>query len=198
MIVISATACAPIGATPGTCTVGETLSCRCMGGATGTLTCVSPEGSWTACGCPTKEGPDVAVPPAPPPPTTCGGTACAPFTEEDSEIGAKGCCTDDGRCGASSDFLFGTQCVPRGAPAGTESAECPSESGHFIDLEGCCRPDGACGLSIDTVPNFDLGCLERTEMERLINTGAAARNRLSQTFLLPVVPASFPAKRCTP
>jgi hypothetical protein len=73
---------------------------------------------------------------------------------------------------------------------------CPSESANFIDLEGCCRPDGSCGLSIDTVPNFDLGCLERTEMERLLNAGSFQRDQLSRTFLLPVRPASFAALAC--
>ena len=189
-------ACAPSGAAPGVaCEVGASVACRC-GARSGTMTCVSPEGGWTACGCATKEGPDVAEPPAPPPPASCGGVECAPFTEEDAEIGAKGCCTPDGRCGATITFLFGTQCVPRGGPPGVEHPACPSESANFIDLEGCCRPDGSCGLSIDTVPNFDLGCLERTEMERLINRGSAARDKLSQTFLLPVVPASFAALTC--
>ncbi|MFT3712408.1 MAG: hypothetical protein QM817_32575 [Archangium sp.] len=178
------------------CTVGETRECKCNTG-TATMTCVAPEGAWTACGCASREGVDVAVAPAPPPPSSCGGTACAPMTEEDTEVGAKGCCTDDGRCGASSDFIFGTQCVPRGGDVGRASDSCPSESANFIDLEGCCRPDGSCGLSIDTVPNFDLGCLERTEMERLVNSGSASRDKLSRTFFLPVVPASFSAKQCS-
>ncbi|MFO0595219.1 MAG: hypothetical protein U0228_07940 [Myxococcaceae bacterium] len=185
-------------AKPGTCEVGETRACRCGQGETGQMTCVAPEGAWTACGCASKAGVDVAVPPAPPPPTSCGGVTCAPFTEEDTAVGAKGCCTVDGRCGASSRFLFGEQCLPRGGPVGTKSDACPDESGNFIDLEGCCRPDGSCGLSIDTVPNFDVGCVERTEMERWVNAGAQERNKLSQTFLLPVVPASYAATSCGP
>ncbi|MBL8916856.1 MAG: hypothetical protein JNM17_39500 [Archangium sp.] len=191
---LTISACSNTGALP--CTVGETRGCRCNTG-TATMTCVAPEGAWTACGCTSREGVDVAVPPAPPPPSSCGGSTCAPMTEEDTEVGAKGCCTDDNRCGASSSFIFGTQCVPRGGDAGRENDACPSESANFIDLEGCCQPDGSCGLSIDTVPNFDLGCLERTEMERLINAGSADRDRLSRTFFLPVVPASFAAKQCS-
>lgn len=179
-----------------TCEVGTTRACTC-GNSAGVATCLAPEDVWTECGCASSSGPDVAVAPAPPAPTTCGGQSCAPFTEEDTEVGAKGCCTTSGTCGSASRFLFGAQCLERGGPVGRPSDECPSESIAFVDVEGCCRPDGACGLSIDAVPNFDLGCLERTEMERLLNAGSGDRNTLSSVFFLPVRPASFAAKACT-
>lgn len=190
--------CANSGVVTGeACAVSEPRACKC-GRFDGTQTCIAPEGVWSACGCASSSGPDVAVAPAPPAPTSCGGASCAPYTEEDTEVGAKGCCTSDGACGSSSSFLFGGACVRRGGDPGTQNAACPSESINFADFEGCCRPDGACGLSIDTVPNFDLGCLERTEMERLVNQGSGDRDQLSSVFFLPVKPASFAAKACSP
>lgn len=155
-------------------------------------------GTWTRCGCPAPEGPDVYVPPTPPPAQECGGLRCAAYTEEDTEVGAKGCCTGDGRCGSASGFLFGDACLARGGDAGRAHPACPSESVNFVDLVGCCRPDGRCGLSIDQVPNFDLGCVERSEMAQRLNDGAGQRNLLSIVFFLPVTPASFPPLRCAP
>lgn len=181
---------------PGGCPVGATEVCQCAGGTGGTRTCVTPEGLWTACGCAAPGGPRVAVVPEPPAPQVCGGSACASFTEEDTEVGAKACCTTSGGCGSKSAFLFGAACVARGGPVGAPAPECPDESINFVDLRGCCRPDGACGLSIDDVPNFDLGCVERSAMERLMNDGAADRNLLSAVFFIPVKPASFPARQC--
>ena len=136
--------------------------------------------------------------PAPPPPQSCGLQKCAQYVEEGSEVGAKGCCTKELKCGSKSEFLFGDQCLPRGGAAGTKKAECNDESVNFVDLDGCCRSDGKCGLSIDAVPNFDLGCLERTAMAKLLNDGAAKRKLLSAVFFLPVKDAVFPAKSCTP
>lgn len=181
---------------PGGCSVGVTEPCQCAGGQEGTRTCVTPEGLWTACGCASPGGPRVAVVPEPPAPQICGGTTCGAYLEEDTEVGAKGCCTPSGACGSKSKFLFGDACVARGGPPGAPASECPDESINFVDLRGCCRPDGACGLSIDDVPNFDLGCLERTAMERLMNEGAGDRNLLSAVFFIPVKPASFAARQC--
>lgn len=184
--------------TPGGCAVGEAQVCSCGGTSSGSRTCVTPEGLWTACGCATEGGPAVAVRPAPPAPQICGAQTCAPYLEEDTEVGAKGCCTSQGTCGSRSKFLFGDACVERGGDPGKQApAECPDESVNFVDLVGCCRPDGACGLSIDEVTNFDLGCLERTEVARLLNDGAGDRNFLSTIFFIPVKPASFPARSCT-
>ncbi len=191
------TSCATGTATTPTCQVGETRACHC-GVGPGVETCVTPEGGWSACGCASAKGPDVAVPPAPPPPTSCGAMSCTPYTMEDSEVGAKACCTTSGACGSSSTFLFGDACVARGGPVGTASTECPSESINFVDLEGCCRPDGQCGLSIDAVPNFDLGCVERTTMQKLLNDGSGQRDLLALVVFLPQRKASFPAKSCHP
>ena len=181
----------------GGCVVGVTDACTCGGGSTGSRTCVTPEGLWSACGCSTEGGSTVAVPPAPPAPQVCSGTTCAAYTEEDSEVGAKGCCTTAGACGSKSQFIFGAACVERGGPAGTPApSECPDESIDFLDLEGCCRPDGACGLTADVVPNFDLGCIERTQMQKLLNDGAADRNLLTTLSFRAVRPASFAARAC--
>ena len=179
------------------CTPGEVRECGCLA-ATGSQTCVAQNGVWSACGCTTAVGSDVVVPPAPPAVSQCGVTACAAFTEEDSEVGAKGCCTSSGACGSSSKFLFGTQCLPRGADPGKPNAACPAESGNFIDLEGCCRSDGFCGLTIDAVTNFDLGCIERTQMQKWVNDGSDDRDSLSRVFFLQVKDVSWPAIRCTP
>lgn len=179
------------------CSTGETRACSCAL-ASGSQTCIAPNGVWSGCGCTQKVGADVVVPPAPPPVSQCGGVTCAPYPEEDSEVGAKGCCTSSGACGSSSQFLFGEQCLPRGGEKGTANAACPAESGNFIDLDGCCRSDGLCGLSIDAVTNFDLGCIERTKMEKFVNDGSTGRDNLSRIFFLPVKKASFPALRCTP
>ncbi|MBL8951969.1 MAG: hypothetical protein JNK82_14395 [Myxococcaceae bacterium] len=204
-LVLTATACVPVngesGSEPsqqslGGCAPGTTRGCGCLGGK-GSQTCIAG-GTWSGCGCTKAVGEDVVVPPAPPPVSQCGGATCAPYTEEDSEVGAKGCCTSSGACGSSSRFLFGDQCIARGGHPGTPNAACPAESGNFIDLEGCCRPDGFCGLSIDAVTNFDLGCVERTQMERLVNDGSGDRDNLSRVFFLPVKKASFPPIRCTP
>jgi hypothetical protein len=181
----------------GGCTAGETRGCSCLN-ASGSQTCIAASGVWSTCGCTSEVSEDVVVPPAPPPVSVCGGTMCAPYTEEDSSVGAKGCCTRSGACGSSSKFLFGDQCLPRGGEPGKPSPSCPAESGNFIDLDGCCRSDGWCGLSIDAVTNFDLGCVERTQMEKFVNDGSGERDNLSRVFFLPVKKAAFPAIRCTP
>lgn len=199
LFVMLLAACTPVpldAPDAGSCDPGESRGCFCMGTG-GQQTCVSA-GVWSACGCASATGPDVTVPPAPPPPQSCGLNVCKPYVEEDSEVGAKGCCTSNGQCGSSSEFLFGKQCIPRGLPPGVKRAECPDESVNFADFDGCCRSDGKCGLSIDFVPNFDLGCLERTAMQKLVNDGSEKRNLLSTFFFLGIKQASFPAKSCTP
>ena len=135
--------------------------------------------------------------PEPPAPQVCGATTCAAYTEEDSEVGAKGCCTTAGACGSKSTFLFGAACVERRGPILAASTDCPAESIDFLDLEGCCRPDGSCGLSVDAVPNFDLGCIERTQLQKPLNDGAADRNLLTTLSFRAVRPASFSAKSCS-
>jgi hypothetical protein len=178
------------------CEVGASRACACSN-VGGLQTCIAT-GVWSGCGCATTSGADVAVAPAPPPPLSCGLTTCAQYVEEDSEVGAKGCCTQDQACGSKSEFLFGNQCLPRGGPVGAKKAECPDESITFLDVDGCCRSDGKCGLSIDAVPNFDLGCLERTAMAKLLNDGSDKRDLLGSLLFLPVKDAVFPPKACTP
>jgi hypothetical protein len=176
--------------------VGATQPCPCANGASGTRVCLTPDGQLSECGCPSPKGPDVLVPPPPPQVHTCGATRCAPYTQEETSVSARACCTPDGRCGAGSEFLFGKACVPRGGPKGEPHPACPDESPNFLDLYGCCRPDGACGLSVDHVPNFDLGCVERGEMARLLDEGSGQRDFLSLIFLLPVKKAEFAPMRC--
>lgn len=183
-------------ALPPVCTVGSSEPCMCPGGRPGTRTCVAPEGTYSACGCPTAEGPDVLVPPPPPVINMCGATTCARYTEEMTEVGARHCCTPEGTCGSQSGFIFGQACVPRGGPEGEPSDKCPNESPNFLDVYGCCRPDGMCGLSIDHVANFDLGCIERTQMAKLINEGSGQRDLLSLLFLLPNPKVTWGPIRC--
>jgi hypothetical protein len=185
-------------ASPGSasCVVGETRACACSGAPTGIETCVTPS-TWSTCGCKSQGGPPVAVPPVVTAANVCGGTQCKRYLDEETEVSARGCCTKDGACGSSSKFLFGQACVERGGDKGTEAADCGDEEVNFVSLKGCCRPDNSCGLSLDSVPNFDLGCIERTRMAKLLNDGAGDRNFLSLIFLLPIKPASFPAKSCS-
>ncbi|MCA3016552.1 MAG: hypothetical protein INH41_29570 [Myxococcaceae bacterium] len=183
----------------GGCVVGEAQACSCGGTSSGSRACVTPEGLWTACGCATEGGPTVAVAPRPPDAQVCGAQTCAPYLGEDTVVGAKGCCTPQGTCGSRSSFVFGDACVERGGDVGRPApAECPDETITFLDFDGCCRADGTCGLSVDFINNFDLGCLERTEMERLVNEGAAERKALAAAVFTPSPPASFPRRTCTP
>ncbi len=178
------------------CVVGEIRSCPCSGAPAGVETCVTPS-TWSTCGCKAQGGQPVAVPPVTTAANTCGGTQCKRYLDEETEVSARGCCTKEGACGSSSKFLFGEACVERGGSKGMETADCSDEEVNFVSLKGCCRPDNSCGLSLDAVPNFDLGCLERTRMAKLLNDGAGDRNFLSLIFLLPIKPASFPAKSCS-
>lgn len=185
------------------CRVGDTEACVCESGNPGTRTCVGAGDVWSACGCdlPGVDGEDLYEPPPPPEEMICldGAVSCPPYRGDDATLaGAHHCCLADGTCGSESSFLFGEQCMPRGGEAGTPDAECPDEYPNFLDLYGCCRSDGLCGLTIDHVSNWDIGCVERTEMARRINEGSADRDLLSLVFFLPVEDAEFRRVRCTP
>jgi hypothetical protein len=117
--------------------------------------------------------------------------------EEDTEAGAKPCCTSDGACGGQSNFMFGEACVPRfGPPGQLDNAACPDEFPIFLDLEGCCRPDGSCGLSADHVNNWDIGCIERTAMETLLNEGKTDRQNIASLTFLGAVDVDYEAISC--
>ena len=179
------------------CEIGEIRPCDCPDGMTGQEVCVDVSGAYSACGCPTD--PDVYEEPVPPEPTYCGELECAPMIEEETEASAKPCCTDDGMCGGEADFIFGSQCVERfGDPGDLEDPACPDEFPHFLDLNGCCRPDGACGLSLDYINNWDIGCIERTEMMELLNAGKTLRAILAAIFLLGPVDVDFAPIACDP
>ena len=180
----------------GSCELGAVTACGCPGGMPGTRACVSPDGQQSACGCVSAKGPDVLVPPVPPKEYSCGGVVCAAYAEEETSVSARGCCTKDQKCGSSSGFLFGDACVARGLDPGTPSTKCPDEVPNFVDIYGCCRPDGACGLSIDHVANFDVGCIERTQMSALLNAGSGQRDFLSLIFLLPNPKTDYKPLRC--
>ncbi|MEM9455448.1 MAG: hypothetical protein AAGF11_14795 [Myxococcota bacterium] len=160
------------------CEIGEIRPCDCPDGMTGQEVCVDVCGVYSACGCPTD--PDVYEEPEQPEPTYCGDLECAPMVEEQTEAGAEPCCTADGMCGGQADFIFGSQCVERfGDPGDLDDLTCPDEFPPFLDLDGCCRPDGMCGLSIDYINNWDIGCIERTEMMELLNADNLARTILA-------------------
>ncbi|MEM6930107.1 MAG: hypothetical protein AAF602_24420 [Myxococcota bacterium] len=184
------------------CGVGETEACPCDGGGEGVRACVAPPDGWSECGCDT--GPvDLFVPPPEPLPMVCptdaGEQACPPYRGDDAtEAGASHCCTETDACGSEASFLFGDQCVARDGPGGVPSAECPDEFPNFLDLFGCCRPDGQCGLSVDHVSNWDIGCVERSEMAALLNGGSQARDTLSLVFFLPIEDAAFEPLLCNP
>jgi hypothetical protein len=184
--------------TTGVCQVGTSEPCVCPQGTMGSRVCVSESGERSACGCLSASGPDILVPPPPPRINKCGAKTCAPFAEPDTEVSARHCCTAAGDCGASSSFIFGQACVPRGGLEGGFDAVCPDEFPSFLDLYGCCRPDGACGLSIDHVANFDVGCVARPDMAKLLNEGSRDRDILSLFFLLPIKKAEYAPIRCTP
>ncbi len=170
-------------------------ACMCAGGVPGTRTCVG-NGQLSDCGCMSASGPDVFVAPKPPVILTCGNTVCAPYEEEETSVSARACCTSAKTCGSSSDFIFGAACIGRGGNPGVPSAKCPDEAPNFLDIYGCCRPDGQCGLSMDHVANFDLGCVERTEMSALLNAGSGQRDFLSLIFFLPNPKTAFARIQC--
>jgi hypothetical protein len=186
---------APVPLVDDACAVGAPSACMCPGGLPGTRTCIG-NGQWSECGCMSVSGPDVFVAPKPPVILTCGTTMCAPYEEEETSVSARACCTTNKACGSSSDFIFGAACVGRGGDPGVPSEKCPDEAPNFLDIYGCCRTDGVCGLSIDHVANFDLGCVERTEMSALLNAGSGQRDFLSLIFLLPNPKTAFARIQC--
>lgn len=179
------------------CEVGAERGCPCPGGANGSQYCIDPGGEFSECGCPAAEA-SAFSPPEPIVVPPCGGVECAPYLEEDTEVGAKACCTTDNQCGSRSSFIFGAACVPRGGDPGKPDPTCPNETPTFLDLKGCCRSDGQCGLSIDAVNNWDAGCIERTQMAQLINDGSGDRDFLSLLTFVPSPKQSYAAIACTP
>lgn len=184
------------------CAVGQTEPCACDDGTEGMRACVAPPDGWSACGCTVEAA--VFEPPPPPVPMVCptddGGTFdCPPYRGDDAtEAGASHCCTAEGGCGSEAGFLFGDQCVDRDGLRGEAHPDCPDEFPNFLDLYGCCRPDGQCGLSVDHISNWDVGCVERSEMATLLNAGSTDRDVLSLVFFLPVEDAEFETLGCTP
>jgi len=191
-------ACGNSGGEPGGCAIGQSAPCTCDDGSDGVRACVSPPGGWSACGC-TDDVPDLFEPPPEPVPMVCPGGDCPPYRGDDeTEAGASHCCTATDACGSEASFLFGAQCVPRDGARGEPSDACPDEFPNFLDLYGCCRPDGRCGLSIDHVSNWDVGCVERSEMAAWLNAGSTERDALSLVFFLPVEDAVFEPLDCAP
>ncbi|MEN0064652.1 MAG: hypothetical protein AAGA48_21060 [Myxococcota bacterium] len=184
------------------CSIGETVACTCADGSPGLQSCVAPPEGFSTCGC-ASDGEGLFVPLPEPEPMVCqlpsGEVECPPYRGDDvTEAGAKHCCTATDACGSQSDFIFGEQCIPRDGERGVPSTECPDEFPNFLDLFGCCRSDGQCGLSVDHVSNWDIGCLERSEMAALLNEGSRERDVLSLVFFLPVEDAVFESIDCTP
>lgn len=75
----------------------------------------------------------------------------------------QGCCTDDGKCGASVP-MFGPPdtCLEQHQP-GDQDGQCPDEvltldADTKIPLPGCCKPSNECGLDLGPL---GLGCGER-------------------------------------
>lgn len=161
-------------------------SCPCPdspSGATGTRTVI--DGVATACGCPRPSNVQ-EDPPDPPPVRSCPQEpSCPEYTEEATSVSARSCCTQEGTCGSSSSFVFGTACVERGGEPGVSNGQCPDEGVAFLDMKGCCLPEGVCGLSVAQIPNFaDIGCLDRARMKQLVNDGSQNRDQLATVFLL--------------
>lgn len=184
----------------GGCVVGERRTCECAPDVGGERECISPEGTWSECGCETES---TAYVPAPPPEIhTClvgeEEIECEPYLEESTDYSPQHCCTPEGQCGNTNFLLTGFECVPRGGPPPIRSADCPDESITFIDFRGCCRPDGSCGLTLDeTLNNWDSGCVERTEMFRIIDQGFGRKIVAGLMLLDPEVPM-WDARSCSP
>ncbi len=156
------------------CEVGDRRPCECASGVPGDQVCVA-DGLWSGCGCQSLDG-SVYVPPPPPEIFTCGAdaaeTVCAPYPEPPTDYSAEPCCTTDDTCGSTNFLLVAFQCLPRVEAPPVPTDRCPDESITFVDLLGCCLPSGACGLTIDdTLPNWDIGCIERTEMREVLDQG---------------------------
>lgn len=188
---------------PTGCVIGDTVACTCNDGSPGVRTCITPPDGFAACGCDNDDQPDLFVPPPEPVPMVCdtaqGEIQCPEYRGDDvTEAGASHCCTADDACGSEASFLFGEQCISRDERPGTPSTQCPDEFPNFLDLFGCCRADGQCGLSLDHVSNWDIGCVERSEMGDWLNAGSTDRDLLSLVFFLPVEDAVFQPIACTP
>ncbi|MDX2056052.1 MAG: hypothetical protein SFV15_26860 [Polyangiaceae bacterium] len=178
------------------CEIGKSEACACSSGGAGLRVCTSPDGVFSDCGCVSSSEPALYVPRPAPVVHQCGSMTCAPYPEEDTEVGAKHCCTAQVTCGSQASFIFGAACVERGGDPGVASPACPGETPDFLDLAGCCRPDGKCGLSIDRVNNWDVGCIERTEMAALLNAGSGDRDLLTALSFRAVKKAEFTAISC--
>lgn len=74
----------------------------------------------------------------------------------------------------SHGFLGPPVCVEANHfPKGKPTSECRTEEElapiPFVELTDCCRPDGTCGFWLD-YPNWeDMGCMERTDMAKLLD-----------------------------
>ena len=157
------------------CEVGERRACECDAQIEGEQVCASPDGVWSACGCLSQEG-SIYVPPPPPVIFTCGPTdeeiVCLGYPEPETEYSAVPCCTVEDTCGSTNFLLVAFQCLERIEEPAVLSSRCPDESITFVDLRGCCLPSGMCGLTMDdTLPNWDIGCVERTEMREILDQG---------------------------
>ncbi len=182
------------------CEVGDVRPCACAGRGPGWQACAGAPDVWSTCGC-DDDGPPLYVPEERPQPTTCdeGVVTCAPYRgDPPTDLAARPCCLEDGSCGSSAPFVFGDQCVPRGGPEVVPSNLCASGDSLFLMTAPCCRPDGWCGLSVDDLPDWDLGCVERSQMADWLNAGSALRDDLARAFSLPVTAVDYPSVRCEP
>ncbi|MEM9191266.1 MAG: hypothetical protein AAGF12_18990 [Myxococcota bacterium] len=157
----------------GNCSAGERRACECSSGLSGEEVCIGGE-EWSECGC-TSGAESVFVPPPPPVINTCGFGAnqvtCRPYPEPDTPYSASHCCIE-GECGSGNPLIMGGVCLPRPQPAPIRSSACPDESIAFVDMTGCCMPSGMCGLALDeTLPNWDVGCIERSQMHEVLDQG---------------------------
>jgi len=162
---------APEPLPPGTCQPGAAGPCTCDGGGSGERLCL-PDGEWSACGCAGGDG--VYEPPPAPVYEYCGDVACKPYPFPHSDYAAQHCCgKDTNACGSTNENLFegGKMiCLERFHEPGVRSPDCPDESIAFIDFLGCCLPSGTCGMSLDeTMPNWDVGCIERVEWKPMLD-----------------------------
>lgn len=88
----------------------------------------------------------------------CGGQVCT-GTSIPGAGTADPCCTSNGKCGLTSTFLPGGQCVEKNQ-AGKPDSSCPPLNQGGITLKGCCRPDDKCGY-LDTF--LGLGCVDPSQ-----------------------------------
>jgi hypothetical protein len=187
------------------CCVGEVMPCACSDGAQGFSVCTSRSGTFTPCSCLTVSsqapGGTIAVPPPPPAePLQCGDTHCLTYSA-DTHLSPTACCTEQGTCGAQQSFLFGVACVAQNiaAPIPSQHPGCPDEFPTWLDLIGCCTPQGSCGLYFQGMAGWSWGCVERTEMARLLNAGSSERDMLAKRQGLREPPRpDYRKMSCTP